>query len=262
MQTSSRDGIDIPTPSQAAIYKSTFKEAAKLKEEIIEKLLMEQWSLHFDGKRIEENEYQVVVLKNERTEVKLAALLLKDGKAETIAEGIAKVLDEYNLWNAIKMIVADTTSVNTGKKSGVVVKLQQMFSEKGVTKPQFISCQHQVLDRILRVVMDKELGGNTRPPNIEYPFVFHLVKKYEDLKAQFVNGTEEILDKSGWRDDMKFLYHLTRVFRFFEEKGHFPLVNFQKISNNSNARWNSRAILAVLVFILIPTTTKTLEKVC
>ena len=82
----SRDGIDIPTPSQAAIYKATFKEAVKLKEEMIEKLQMEQWSIHFDGKRIEENENQVVVLNNKRTEVKLAALLLKDGKAETIAE--------------------------------------------------------------------------------------------------------------------------------------------------------------------------------
>ena len=39
------------------------------------------------------------------------ALCLKDGKAETISEGIAKVLDEYNLWNAITMIIADTTSV-------------------------------------------------------------------------------------------------------------------------------------------------------
>ena len=37
------------------------------------------------------------------------ALQLKDGKAETIAEGLAKVIDEYNLWNAIKMIIADTT---------------------------------------------------------------------------------------------------------------------------------------------------------
>ena len=36
---------------------------------------MENWSLHFDGKHIEENEYQVVVLKNERTQVKLDALL-------------------------------------------------------------------------------------------------------------------------------------------------------------------------------------------
>ena len=86
----SRDGIDIPTPSQAAIYKSTFREAAKLKKEMIEKLQMEQWSLHFDGKHIEENEYQVVVFKNERTEVKLDAMRLKDGKAETIAEELPK----------------------------------------------------------------------------------------------------------------------------------------------------------------------------
>jgi len=80
--------------------------------------------LHFDGKHIEESEYQVVVLKNERTEVKLDKLHLKHGKADTISEGIAKVLNECNLWTTIKMIVADTTSVNTGRKSGVVVQLQ------------------------------------------------------------------------------------------------------------------------------------------
>ena len=41
--------------------------------------------------------------------------------ADAIAQAIAKVIDEYNLWNAIKMITADTTSVDTGKKNGVVV---------------------------------------------------------------------------------------------------------------------------------------------
>lgn len=90
----SHDGIDIATPSQSAIYKSTFKEAAKLKKEMIEQLQMEQWSLHFDGKHIDESAYQVVVLQNERTEVKLDALRLKDGKAETAAEGFSKVIDE------------------------------------------------------------------------------------------------------------------------------------------------------------------------
>jgi len=60
----SLDGINIPTLSQAASYKSTYKEAVKLKEEITEKLQMEEWSLHFDGKRTEENEYTVVILKN------------------------------------------------------------------------------------------------------------------------------------------------------------------------------------------------------
>jgi hypothetical protein len=258
----SQDGVDIPTPCQSAVYKATFREATKLKEEMIEKLQTEQWSLCFDGKRIEETEYQVVVLKNERTEVKLAALRLKDGKAETIAEGIAEVLDEYNLWKSVKMFVADTTSVNTGKKNGVIVKLQEKFAKKTITKPQFIGCQHHILDRILRLVMDEELGGNTVSPNIDYPFVPNVIKNYEMLKVRLANGTEQILEKSGWRDDMKFLYHLTRVYRFFEEKKYFPLVKFQKIPNISNARWNSRAILTLLAFILIPSTRTTLKKVC
>ena len=42
--------------------------------------------------------------------------------------------------NPIKMIIIDTSNINTGKKNGVVVILQQMFSEKGVTEPQFINC--------------------------------------------------------------------------------------------------------------------------
>ena len=39
------------------------------------------------------------------------------------------------------------------------------------------------------------------------------------------------------------LYHLTRVFRYFKNKEYFPLTNFQKIPNLSNARWSTRAIL-------------------
>ena len=162
----------------------------------------------------------------------------------------------------MKMITADTTSVNTGKKNGVVIQLQQRFLEKVGCKPQFINCQHHVLDRMLRQVMDEELGPNSSSPNIQYPFVSQLIKTYEELKAQFVNGTDVILDKSGWRDDMKFLYHLTRVFKFFEEKENFPKINFQAIPNISNARWNSRAILVLLSFILIPSARKILEKVC
>lgn len=83
----SRDGI--PTQSLAEIYKSTFKEAAKLKDEIIEKQKN-------SGKHIEKNEYKLVVLKNKRAEVQFDALSWKNSKAEPVAEGIAKVLNEYN----------------------------------------------------------------------------------------------------------------------------------------------------------------------
>ena len=221
---------------------------------------MEQWSLHFDGKCIKEKEYQVVLLKNERAEVRLDALRLKDGKAESIATGISNVINEYNLWKSVKMIVSDTTAVNTGEKNGVVVRLQRLFLEKGVEKPLFVSCQHHILDKILRMVMDELLGGETASPNIEYPFVVQLMTQYDELKLQFDNGKEEISDKSGWRDDMKFLYH--RGFRFYDKNKHFPLVNFQAIPNISNARWNSRGTLAIPAFILMPASRETLKRVC
>ena len=89
-------------------------------------------------------------------------------KAETISAGFPKVLDEYNLWNAIKMIIDDRINVNTGKKNGAIVKLQQMFLEKGFIKPLYTN---HILGRILHLVIDEELGCNTMSPNIEYLFV-------------------------------------------------------------------------------------------
>ena len=75
---------------------------------------------------------------------------------------------------------------------------------------------------------------------------------YEQLKINFKNGKEDITETAGWCDDMKFLFLLTRVLYFFEETGRFPKVKFQKISKLSNVRWNFRAILALLAFILLP----------
>ena len=83
--------------------------------------------MHFDGKHIKNTEYCVVVLKNENREVKPAVLALTDGKGETIFNGIKTVLDEYKQWSAIKIIISDTTSANTGKSAGAVTQLQKDF---------------------------------------------------------------------------------------------------------------------------------------
>ena len=89
----SGDGIEIPTPCQTAIY----TRAAQVKKHLVSTLHLEKWSIQFDGKHIEGFEYQAVVLKNESKEIKLTALKLKDGKAQTIAEGPQDVLEEFNL---------------------------------------------------------------------------------------------------------------------------------------------------------------------
>ena len=61
---------------------------------------------------------------------------------------------------------------------------------------------------------------------------------------------------------MKFLYHLTHVFCHFIEKDKVPFVNFQQIPSIINACQNSRAIRALLAFILMPETRIRLHKIC
>ena len=183
----SGDGIEIPTPSQQGIYKVLLKKAAEVKQHLVSTLRCEKWSLHFDGKQIQGIKHQAVILKNKAKKIKLTVLQLKDGTAATIAKGIQGVLDDFNLWGSVLMLITDTSSVNTGKKIGVVNRLQQMFEKNGSPGPKFISCQHHVLDRILRLVMDDELHGSTKSPDIDNFFVNDLTSKYDHLKEAFSN---------------------------------------------------------------------------
>lgn len=90
-------GVSIPTPTQSGVYKAVMKEGEKLKNNLMENLRNENWCLHFDGKTLQRKEYQVVVLKNENREVRLAVLHLLNGKGVTIFNGIKTVLDAYEL---------------------------------------------------------------------------------------------------------------------------------------------------------------------
>ena len=89
------------TNSQSGIYKSVFRKVDKLNYEMKEKLQLENWALYFNGKRIKNEEYQVLVLKNKGKEVKVAAICLPNRKAITVFEGMANFLDEYNRWKSI-----------------------------------------------------------------------------------------------------------------------------------------------------------------
>ena len=126
----SQDGINVQTPSHSGIFRSTIKETVKLKKEMKRTLHFENWSQHFDGQCINHQEYQVLVLKNEQREVKLQALDLSNRKADTVVIGMTAVLDKYNLWKSIKMIVAGTTNVNIGRRNGIVTQLQRFFFQK------------------------------------------------------------------------------------------------------------------------------------
>lgn len=61
---------------------------------------------------------------------------------------------------------------------------------------------------------------------------------------------------------MQYLYELVQAFKYFEKNERFPYIKFKAIPALSNARWNSRAILALLAFILIPEYRLQLYPIC
>ena len=64
----------------------------------------------------------------------------------------------------MKMVVADTTNVNAGRKMLLVFNHKTLITEKKFQQPQFIGCQSHILDRVLRPVMDNNLGVNIHRP--------------------------------------------------------------------------------------------------
>lgn len=258
-----QSGIKISTPSQPAIYKAVMKSAEQ-KEELLKKQLKEEnWCLHFDGKKINGKEVQVILLKNESKEIYLGVLVLDDGKANSISHAIKDILSKFELYECIKMIICDTTAVNTGNKNGVVIQLQNYFKSIKLNTPQYVGCQHHILDLILRHVMDELLGGKTSSPEICYNFIPELINNYNELKISYTQNKEKIDTKNiKWRDDMQYLFELGNAFRYFQKNQKFPFIKFKTIPPISNARWNSRAILALLAFILIPKYRSELYPIC
>lgn len=89
---SPEESIDIPSPSQQGICKELFKTSDEMEKHLTNSLCNQKWILCFDGHHIDRTEYQVVVIKNKTSEMKLAALKPCDGEAETITEGLISVL--------------------------------------------------------------------------------------------------------------------------------------------------------------------------
>ena len=63
--------------------------------------------------------------------------------------------------------------------------IQQKYLKKGNPIPQYIGCQHNVLDLVLRHSIDKILSGKTTSPNISYDFLQEVSDNYADLINNF-----------------------------------------------------------------------------
>ena len=68
--------------------------------------------------------------KNETREIRLSAFVLEDEKTQTIFEKIQEILDTFNLWNSIKMMVYNTISINSGKIQNYIKSLGTVSDKK------------------------------------------------------------------------------------------------------------------------------------
>jgi len=257
------EGVNVPTPSQSGIWRRVIEDAKAVKKKLKEIISKEEFCLHFDGKRIDSKEFQVVCLKNSARSLNLGVLACSSGSAEDIFTPMKALLDEYDAWRSVKMIISDTTAVNTGHQSGVIIRLQRQFKQLGLEEPQYIGCQHHILDLILRHVLDYFFPAKSRSPNINYDFIEDILTNYDDLQQNY-SGTNVIPKQKnlGWRDDFRFLYELCEAYKYYQTEGKWPVIKWKKLPSLHNARWNSRAIFALIAFFLLPNYRNTLKMPC
>ena len=93
-------------PSQAGVWKRVMSEEQKMKSKTFQKLQnKDPYCLYYDGKRLKGEEYQVVLLKNMTTEIKLGIVKCENGSAKAIHKELHQIIDEYNAWENIVMIM-------------------------------------------------------------------------------------------------------------------------------------------------------------
>jgi hypothetical protein len=255
---------ELPTPSQSGIWKGVIKEGRRKIAEI--KLILQRendFCLHFDGKRLSSKEYEVVCLQSPSRKLNLGIIVCESGSAEDIFSPMKKLLDDFDAWKCIKMIVCDTTAVNTGRRNGIIVRLNKEFERKGLCRPQYVGCQHHILDLILRHLLDFCVPTPSQKPNINYDFVDKICSQYENLQTKYTAGDEvPSCENAGWRSDFKFLFELCEAYKAYKKSGKFPKIKWRKLPSLHSARWNSRATFALLAYFLLPEHRDQLSNIC
>ena len=256
LATIAEQGHDMSVPSQAGVWKRVISEGQKMKSKIFQKLQnKDPYCLQLDGKRLKGEEYQVVLLKNMTTEIKLGIVKCESSSAKAIHKELHQIIDEYNAWENIVMIICDTTAVNTGRLHGIVKLIQDDVLSKGFQKPQYIGCQQHVLDLLLKHVMNFLIQEPKSKPELNYSFIDKLTRNYVALQADYhLVATDDVNTgkNPGWRDDFKFLYELCQAYRHYKTTSHWSGISWKKLPYLHQARWNSCAIYTVIAFFLLP----------
>lgn len=104
----------------------------------------------------------------------LSVPALPSGKGIFIAEAICQTVREWNIEEQVKSICFDTTSSNTGVKSGSCVCTERILGKRLL----YCACRHHVSELLLDAAVTSRIGKRNQPEN---PIFTNFRDKWEDI---------------------------------------------------------------------------------
>lgn len=202
----------------------------------------------------------VIIFRNDTDVIPFGPFSLDDHRAETIANKIIGIIEEYELQYRIIGIVCDTENTNTGWFSGVCVRIEEFLQKELL----YFMCRHHIYDLVPKHV-GQFLFGETSAPTFDYGCSElkaaweHLnLNRFSPYDEEDLNETANYLrdniipvlktqfEKHCMRDDYAELTDL--ALKLFGESN-ILTKQFLVPGSVSNARWMGRAIYAVKSFL-------------
>lgn len=202
-----------------------------------------------------------VIVSQESGSQFLGAPIVADGTGAEVSEGVFNALNE---WNADENIVAmsfDTTYANTGHNIGACIRLEQKLN-RSLLKP---ACRYHMFEIFIKAAHISKFGKSEAPtvllfkrfqdewknidqtsyvPGINNEIVRDSLNAVSDDIIQFCKAQ---LKEKMPRDDYKELLQLT--LRFLGEDGQADFVKFRVPGAISHARFMSKAIYSLKIFM-------------
>lgn len=265
-------GIDVQSLiiTKTAMYdarrKIREKESERIKTLFKNEKIDRPMIVHWDGKIMpdsvecqKQDRMPIIITYGKNSKI-LNVPALPNGKGETQADYIYKALKDWGLLDSVQILCCDTTNSNLGRIKGAAVLLEQKLERDLL----YLPCRHHILEIVLSGVFSIKFNKKTGPevdfflkfkkdwPNINQKdyktgFEDRIVDDYLRSKIKDIDDfTKNLLDSQLPRDDYKEFLNLARIFL-----GLVPTrdVKFRKPIGCSHARWMSKAIYSILMYL-------------
>lgn len=223
-------------------------------------------TVHWDGKMLEDiSGHEIVdrlpiLVSGQNIDQLLAVPKLESGSGELIATAVYEEISSWGISDKVKCMCFDTTAVNTGRRNGACILLEQKMQKEMLWLP----CRHHILEIMLEAVIVQEVGPSTGPDIL----LFKRFKKFwpqinsqefepattdplasdiiTDFAQEIITFSKDQLQKFQPRDDYKELLELNIIFLggTLEKK-----LSFKAPAGVHRARWMAKAIYSLKIYL-------------